>query len=466
MSNLGVFLLVALSIIIDNGLAADIPFIFNENTLGASDLTGDQLESISRQSNDLVGVPAISILSDGNVMDIPITGGGSAPAGTTDKNVVDLQNALNSRVEPGNPLVHRSALALAAKYPGDYTIEQIASIYSYLKKNWNYGRDPRGIDYFNYANESLVVGKDAGCFGAGDCDDFAILMSALIESIGGTTRIIFAQNNSIGGHAYTEVYLGQLNATNNQVESVINWLKQNYDTDEIYTHIDTDTKDIWLNLDWGEDERGYAYPGGPFFKGSRHILINIRDEYAKTPLLLPEGFIKIEPSIETVTPSKPQAAPYPQQATKETTFKNASSPEDENVDALIDQGIVQSNEGNFEAAISLYDQALVQDPGNYLAWELKGLAQRDLGKYEESLNSFDRAIAIDSGRDHAWRDKGDTFYIMGRYQEAVECFDRAIQIRPCAGYWRQKAEALMGYGRDAEASDAFSKAQTGAKCMD
>jgi Transglutaminase-like superfamily. len=87
--------------------------------------------------------------------------------------------------------------------------------------------------------------------GGGDCDDFAILMSALVESIGGTTRIILARNNSTGGHAYTEVYLGRINNSDSggQVEAIIDWLKEKLDADKIYTHIDTDTKDVWLNLD-------------------------------------------------------------------------------------------------------------------------------------------------------------------------------------------------------------------------
>jgi hypothetical protein len=149
-------------------------------------------------------------------------------------------------------------------------------------------RDPRGIDYLRYANETLEIGNEANCVGGGDCDDFAILMSALVESVGGTTRIILARNNTIGGHAYTEVYLGQLNATRNQVETIIDWLKEKFDTDKIYTHIDTDTKDVWLNLDWGPDENGNEHPGGPFFQGDKHLVLCIRDKFVKTPLKLPD----------------------------------------------------------------------------------------------------------------------------------------------------------------------------------
>jgi hypothetical protein len=148
-------------------------------------------------------------------------------------------------------------------------------------QGWSYVPDPRGIDYFMYANETLDIGKGVGCAGAGDCDDFAILMAALVESVGGTTRIILAHNSSTGGHAYTEVYLGRINDPKNQVEEIIDWLKRKFNTVKIYTHIDTDTKDVWLNLDWGPDEKGNAHPGGPFFRGDKHIVLCIRDKFEK-----------------------------------------------------------------------------------------------------------------------------------------------------------------------------------------
>ena len=96
---------------------------------------------------------------------------------------------------------------------------------------------------------------------AGDCGDFAILMSALVESIGGTTRIILASNNTTGGHAYAEVYLGQLNDPNSQVDAVINWLRQDFETDKIFVNINTSTKEVWLNLDWWPDQAGNPHPG-------------------------------------------------------------------------------------------------------------------------------------------------------------------------------------------------------------
>ncbi|MDD4651697.1 MAG: transglutaminase-like domain-containing protein [Methanothrix sp.] len=274
--------------------AADVPFVFDETTADVAGYSSVQLEQAHVSSSDLAGVPAVTQVADNEVLDFPITGGGNLPTGTTEKKVSELKTEFDARVEPENPRVNDEALVLALKYPGDLTIDQIAAIYGYLKngdeskKGWGYVRDPRGIDYLRYANATLKAGDKANCIGGGDCDDFAILMAALVESVGGTTRIILARNESMGGHAYTEVYLGSMSEQDNQVEGIIAWLQQKYDTDRIYTHIDTDTKDVWLNLDWGPDEVGNTHPGGPIYQGDKHIVLCIRDKYVKTPLKLPE----------------------------------------------------------------------------------------------------------------------------------------------------------------------------------
>ena len=283
--------------IIGSGDCADIPFVFSGGSSEIAGYSSDQLAKASAVSLDLEGVPAIYSPSDSEVLEFPVAGGGSESTGNAKKNVGDLKATLTARVEPENAAVRHEAVVLAARYSGDHSIDQISSIYGYLKggagetRGWSYVPDPRGVDYFMYANETLSIGKDAGCAGAGDCDDFAILMAALVESVGGTTRIILAHNNSTGGHAYAEVYLGRIDGTDSQVEQIINWLRKKYDTDRIYTHIDTDTKDVWLNLDWGADGKGNAHPGGPFYQGDKHIVLCLRDSYEKTPLRLPDGYV-------------------------------------------------------------------------------------------------------------------------------------------------------------------------------
>jgi len=298
MKNCSILLLGTVIILSGLALSEDIPYVFDERSLDITDYTSAQLESVRAASPDLASVPAVSTPRDDEILEFQVTGGGNAPDSKTEKKVIDLKKIFDSRVEPENPRVRDEAVGLVARYPGDYTIDQISSIYTYLKKDWHYVRDPRGVDYYMYANETLKVGEKANCIGAGDCDDFAILMSALVESVGGTTRIILARNNSTGGHAFAEVYLGQLDAKNSRVTEVINWLKQNYNIDKIYSHIDTDTKNVWLNLDWGADEKGNAHPGGPFFLGDKYMVLCIRDHYENTPLNVPENALPVATSMQ------------------------------------------------------------------------------------------------------------------------------------------------------------------------
>ena len=314
------------------GSAADVPFVFDQSTSGVAGYTSAQIEQDHTTSPDLAGVPIVSSPSDNESLEIPITGGGSG-SGTQEKNIGELKKTLDARVEPDNPRVRDEAVVLALKYPGEKTIDQIVSIYDYLKngdeskKGWGYVSDPRGIDDFMFANQTLRNGERANCVGGGDCDDFAILMSALVESIGGTTRIILARNNSTGGHAYTEVYLGRINNSDSgdQVEAIVGWLKEKLDADKIYTHIDTDTKDVWLNLDWGPDEKGSAHPGGPFYQGDKHIVLCVRDKVLKTPMRLPEKSNK-PPKLISLTADEPS----PQEAGAAITWTaEARDPEED-----------------------------------------------------------------------------------------------------------------------------------------
>lgn len=126
-------LLLGTACIIGLGLAADIPYVFDQSTSGMADFTTAKLESMRAASPELSGVPSVSTPKDDEVLMFPVTGGGSAPGSRTEKQVGDLKKVFDSRVEPDNSRVHEEATVLALKYPGDLTIDQIDSIYNYLK---------------------------------------------------------------------------------------------------------------------------------------------------------------------------------------------------------------------------------------------------------------------------------------------------------------------------------------------
>ena len=502
----GLLLLGTTCIILGLGSAADIPYIFDQSTSSIADYTPAQLESMRAASPELSGVPSVSTPKDDEVLMFPVTGGGSAPGSTTEKKVGDLKKTFDSRVEPDNSRVHEEATVLALKYPGDLTIDQIDSIYNYLKngdgtkKGWGYVRDPRGIDYFNYANASLKLGDKANCVGGGDCDDFAILMSALVESIGGTTRIILAHNNTTGGHAYTEVYIGRLDSQNSQVNEIMDWLKQKYNSDKIFTHIVTDTKDVWLNLDWGPDEKGNAHPGGPFYQGDKHIVICIRDTYQKTPLKMPASYIEtplrlpesyqeqikqrsnampaeipqiLENRITNVrfTPATPANLVFGEPVKVSFDYqKNQTGYVLIYADFMIGGRIVGAPFDPFTDGSPHYNNAM--GSGNFnLSIDSNKIVT--IGEVKIYMNDKDHKticeittpVQFHYGPDGINKElqslcaKGNLFFIQNDYDNAIKFFDQVIQISPDFKYaWKDRGDAFSSNGNYEEAIKSYDEA--------
>jgi PKD repeat protein len=208
--------------------------------------------------------------------------GGSSASRGSGITVEEITREIDKKLNVGNSRVRDEGHSLILEYAGDGTINQICSIYEHMVGNWSYARDTRGIEEFQYSNQSLEYGR--GKFsGQGDCDDFSILMASLIESIGGTSRIVLAYGPN-GGHAYTEVYLGKVGGPESDVGRMIGWLRKNYKVKEINTHTDLKTDDVWLNLDWWREPGGAKHPGGPFFKASSQTPIPIRENTSLVPL--------------------------------------------------------------------------------------------------------------------------------------------------------------------------------------
>ena len=178
----------------------------------------------------------------------------------------DRSQKISKAITPTDPEVRNLAGKLATQFPGNYNYAQICVIWYALKENWRYFNDPRGHEYLASTSESIKLN-------GGDCDDFAILMSSLIESIGGTTRVIFSRN-STSGHAYCEVYISK------NIQDAKNILQKIVDMDAYYKNrlgkpVPTSYKmdyrmdkqgRYWLNMDWQSN-----YPGGERFPGTSEV---------------------------------------------------------------------------------------------------------------------------------------------------------------------------------------------------
>lgn len=149
------------------------------------------------------------------------------------------------------------AVQIASATDGPFHVEQVAAIWMHVRVEFDYVNDPAGSEYFARASETIANGF------AGDCDDFATTLGAMIGSIGGRARVVIMDSDE-GGHAYTEVCIDDEPA--NVARRLRTYVRRHWNRrlgrvptlPEIHHRADA-TCPVWLNLDWNTN-----YPGGPY----------------------------------------------------------------------------------------------------------------------------------------------------------------------------------------------------------
>jgi len=161
-----------------------------------------------------------------------------------------------------DPSVRNEAAKLAGAHPGELNIGQVCEIYDFLRNNWKYINDSPNREYYATASETIQNGFH------GDCDDFAIVLSAMLSSIGAESRFSYASNKD-NGHAFSEINIGFYDP--NVVQFIVD--RYYFETDINYRE---DKHGLWLNLDW------FAHhPGGPYFEYDRGVAYYPLDDYCE-----------------------------------------------------------------------------------------------------------------------------------------------------------------------------------------
>lgn len=177
---------------------------------------------------------------------------------------------ISSAIEPDDHSVIDKAKELTAGFGDRDFIQNVCAIFDNIFRNWNYQRDPGGMEYFEKAGVSVYTYT-------GDCDDYATLMISLIKSIGGDGRVV-----CVSGHAYPELYLGR-NISDDEIQSIQDSINDYYESKGSRTraaflnyHTDPNGK-VWLNLDYQD-----RYPGGRFVEyapEAEHLVIYADGSY-------------------------------------------------------------------------------------------------------------------------------------------------------------------------------------------
>ena len=70
------------------------------------------------------------------------------------------------------------------------------------------------------------------------------------------------------------------------------------------------------------------------------------------------------------------------------------------IDVLIQKGTENLQNGDFENALSFFEQALLLKPDDPDLWNNKGIVLRSLGRYDEASDCYNKSLQLDP-RDRA-----------------------------------------------------------------
>ncbi len=178
-------------------------------------------------------------------------------------------NNIDTKCDYKNSIVRNYALNLInPENQGEFNLGQVCDIYDKIRGSWIYVNDPQIYNYVAFGSESINNGL------RGDCDDYAVLMAALLSSIGGEIRLTYAYNDK-DGHAYSEINLGKTN-----LDEAINYINWRYKNTFTNLHYKTDQeKNNWINVDWFSDP---PTPGGEYFKETHGTHFYILQNFCET----------------------------------------------------------------------------------------------------------------------------------------------------------------------------------------
>ena len=131
----------------------------------------------------------------------------------------------------------------------------------------------------------------------------------------------------------------------------------------------------------------------------------------------------------------------------------------ESTASLNESGIALTEANKPYEAISLFQKALVLDPGNPLLWLNLGIAQQRTGEYKAALDSFQRSIHIDDTMGDAWGAMGLIYYELEQFIKAEECYLFSLaRDNGSPKVWNNLGVLYFNQGDFEEARNCFEQA--------
>jgi len=102
----------------------------------------------------------------------------------------------------------------------------------------------------------------------------------------------------------------------------------------------------------------------------------------------------------------------------------------ENPEEMFNLAMMHFGKGEYQEAITIYDEILEMAPNNISTLKMKGIAQSNLDYHEKSLMQFFKILQHKPNDIISLTGMGVGFGNLGEYQESLKYFEKAIQEKP------------------------------------
>jgi tetratricopeptide (TPR) repeat protein len=114
------------------------------------------------------------------------------------------------------------------------------------------------------------------------------------------------------------------------------------------------------------------------------------------------------------------------------------------VEITFKRGNVLLQQGEYQQAVTKYNNLLKVDSNYYQSWTNRGYALAGLKDYKQMLESCTTATIINPEAVYAWNCRGEALYNLKQYHQAIAAFDQAIRLNSKDPvFWINKTEVLL-----------------------
>jgi tetratricopeptide (TPR) repeat protein len=104
------------------------------------------------------------------------------------------------------------------------------------------------------------------------------------------------------------------------------------------------------------------------------------------------------------------------------------------------QGCDLIRQGDYDAAIEVFNTALAEYPDSFSILDRRAVAYHQKGEIEKALTDYTRMIALKPQNPDGWNSRGNLYHELGEYDKAIADFTQCIPLSPegYGTYWSNR----------------------------